>query len=90
MASNNKPKQEQNKPKTNNDGPWLCPCDLYRTPNGKIVEETDPRATNGARLCEVRGHVLPHKPEIEPNLNAPKAVVPVEDKAIEPIEDKGA
>lgn len=88
MAS--KPKQDQSKQANHDDGPWLCPCDLYRTASGKIVEETYPRATNGARLCEVRGHVLPHKPEIEPNPNRSKAVEPVEDKAIKPAEDKGA
>lgn len=66
---------------------WVCDKRLYRTKKGKIVEEGDARATDGAVLVATPGMVFPEKPIIE--RPETKAVKPVEDKAVHPKEDKG-
>jgi len=58
---------------------WTCNKRLWKTVDGKIVEDGDSRART---LFAVPGTVLKEKPMIE------KAMAPAEDKAIDPVEDK--
>lgn len=70
---------------------WKSDKRLYRTKQGKIVEEGDVRVTNGAVLIAIPGDELPTKPVIEPihrDTNEAKAKKPDEDKAIKAGENK--
>ena len=57
---------------------WEADRKLWKTANGEIVEDGDPRAKV---LFAVPGTMLRDKPRI-------KAVQPAEDKAVKPVEDK--
>lgn len=81
---------------------WVCNRNLYRTKDGKMVEEGDHRAhvllfSRGDHLAsepvvlklEKTSHLTPRPPSRHGN-GEQKAQKPVEDKAIKPEEDKGA
>ncbi len=57
---------------------WEVDRKLWKTANGEIVEDGDPRARI---LFAVPGMQLPAKPQI-------KATPQAEDKAVRPVEDK--
>ena len=64
---------------------WLCNRRLWKTKDGKIVEDGDPRA---AFLMATPGMVLGEKPVVEKFPGKQKSLIPDEDKAIKPDEDK--
>jgi hypothetical protein len=70
---------------------WICNRKLYRTKDGKLVEESDPRAEV---LLFSPGDVLANEPVTSPPApplkgdGSEKAVKPVEDKAVKPAADK--
>jgi len=65
---------------------WKCNRRLWKTDDGLIVEEGDPRAR---RLYAIPGTVLQQRPKVE-KLPGAKAVTPKEDKqlSIDEVEDK--
>ena len=63
---------------------WNCDQKLWKTKDGKIVPDGDPRA---AVLIATPGDTLPQKPKIEGGKGA-KAIEADEDKALHPAEDK--
>lgn len=65
---------------------WLCDRNLWKTKNGQIVEDGDPRS---AFLFATPGMVLGEKPVVEKLPGEQKSLIPDEDKAIYPDEDKG-
>lgn len=75
---------------------WVCNRKLYRTKDGKLVEEGDPRAHV---LLFAPGDILANEPVLSsppksgsaqdaPEAQDAKAVEPEEDKAVKPAENK--